>query len=57
MLDDHNWGGVKLPADSEHVQGLLLQLGARKSIWPDGIHPRILKVLSDFIRGPLSIIF
>ncbi|KAK4807141.1 hypothetical protein QYF61_018482, partial [Mycteria americana] len=40
VLEHHDWGHDKLPADSELVRDLLLQLDAHKSMGPDGIHPR-----------------
>ncbi|KAK4807129.1 hypothetical protein QYF61_018470 [Mycteria americana] len=54
VLEHHDWGNDKLPADSELVRDLLLQLDAHKSMGPDGIHPRS---LANVIAGPLSIIF
>ena len=57
VLEDHNWGNAKLPADPELVPDLLLQLDAHKSMGPNGIHPRVLKELSDVIAGPLFSIF
>ncbi|KAK4807113.1 hypothetical protein QYF61_018454 [Mycteria americana] len=57
VLEHHDWGNDKLPADSELVRDLLLQLDAHKSMGPDGIHPRVLKELANVIVGPLSIIF
>lgn len=35
----------------------LLHLHALKSLWPNGIHPRLIKVLADVIVRSLSIIF
>ncbi|XP_052628596.1 uncharacterized protein LOC128134646 [Harpia harpyja] len=57
VLEDHDWGSDKLPADPELVRDLLLQLYAPKSMGADRIRPRILKELADVIAGPLFIIF
>lgn len=44
----------KLPANPKLVWDWLLQLDARKSMWPDGIHPSVLKELSDVIMRLLD---
>lgn len=56
VLEGCHWGNDKLPAHSELVQDLLLQLDVQKSMGPNKIHPRVLKVLADVIAGALSII-
>ncbi|KAJ7410320.1 hypothetical protein WISP_109173 [Willisornis vidua] len=45
----------QLLGNPELAQDLLFQLDAYRSIEPDGIHPRILKELTDVIKKPLSI--
>ncbi|KAK4827430.1 hypothetical protein QYF61_017868 [Mycteria americana] len=57
VLEDRDWGDDKLPANSKLLQDLLLHLDAHKSMGPDGIHPRVLKLLASVITGLLSIIF
>jgi len=51
----HRVGGpslqyTQLPVNPEPVQDLLLQVNAQKSMWPNGIHPRELKKLTDVIQ-------
>lgn len=48
-LEDHNWENDKLPVDLALVWDTLQQLHAHKSMWPDGIHPRVLGELDDVI--------
>ncbi|KAJ7403166.1 hypothetical protein BTVI_79711 [Pitangus sulphuratus] len=55
--EGHDCEHDQLPADPETVWDLVLQLDPYKSMWPDGIHPRILKELSDGIAKPLLMIF
>ncbi|KAJ7422074.1 rna-directed dna polymerase from mobile element jockey-like [Willisornis vidua] len=52
----HDCKNDQLPVNPEIVQDLLLQLDPYKSMGPDGIHPRILKGLTDIITKPLSMI-
>ena len=49
---DCDSGNDKLPANSELVWDLVLQVDAYKSIRPDGLHPRELKELADVIVRP-----
>ncbi|TRZ14703.1 hypothetical protein HGM15179_012407 [Zosterops borbonicus] len=56
-LEDHGCENDQIPPDPQLVWDLLLQLDPCKSIGPDGIHPRILKVLDDVIAKPLSFAF
>ncbi|KAJ7427603.1 hypothetical protein WISP_05587 [Willisornis vidua] len=56
-LEDHDCENEPLPVNPEIVWDLLLQLDPYKSIGPDGIHPRILKDVTDVITEPLSVIF
>ena len=41
----------------ETVRDLLLQLDCHKSMGPDEIHPRVLRVLAEVLTEPLSIIY
>ncbi|KFO93031.1 hypothetical protein N320_12269, partial [Buceros rhinoceros silvestris] len=41
----------------EMVSDLLYHLDAHKSMGPDGIHPRVLKELTEVLTKPLSIIY
>ena len=50
-------GDDKLPADSQRLPALLLQLDTPKAMGLLGICPRIRKELADAIAGPLSISF
>ena len=43
--------------DTEVVRDQLYQVNVHKSTGPDGIHPRALKELADFVAGPLLIIY
>lgn len=44
-------GVTKLPASFELVLNFLLQMNAQKSMGLNGIHPRILKEMSDGSAG------
>ncbi|KAJ7410713.1 hypothetical protein BTVI_52818 [Pitangus sulphuratus] len=44
-LQDHGYENYQLPVDPEDMWDLLLQLDPYKSMGPDGVHPRILKLL------------
>ncbi|GAB0184036.1 mitochondrial enolase superfamily member 1 [Grus japonensis] len=57
VLEDHDWGDDKLPAERELVRNLLLQLDTHKAMEPEWIRPRLLKELAYVISGPLSIVF
>ncbi|KAJ7406658.1 hypothetical protein BTVI_64975 [Pitangus sulphuratus] len=56
-LEDHDCRNDQLPVNPKIVWDLLLQMGAYKSMGPDGIHPRILKGLTDVITQHLLMIF
>ncbi|KAJ7396261.1 rna-directed dna polymerase from mobile element jockey-like [Pitangus sulphuratus] len=57
QLEDHDCENYQFPVKPEILWDLLLQLDPFKSMRPDGIHPRILKELTDVIAKPLSMIF
>uniref|UniRef100_A0A8B9CU89 Reverse transcriptase domain-containing protein n=1 Tax=Anser brachyrhynchus TaxID=132585 RepID=A0A8B9CU89_9AVES len=48
---------VALAIHEEMVGGLLQHLDVRKSMGPDGIHPRVLSKLAEELAKPLSIIY
>jgi len=50
-------GNNKLSANPELLLDLLLQLGAHKSMGPNGTYARVLKELVDVVVRPFSIIF
>ncbi|KAJ7396227.1 hypothetical protein BTVI_147035 [Pitangus sulphuratus] len=52
-LEDHDCENDQRPVNPEIVRDLLLQLDPYKTMGPDGIHPRILKELSDVIAKSL----
>lgn len=56
-LEDCDCGKNKLPANPNLLQDLLLQLDALKSMGPDGIHSRVLKMLADVITRSLFFFF
>ncbi|GAB0197903.1 mitochondrial enolase superfamily member 1 [Grus japonensis] len=41
----------------EMVSNLLQHIDTHKSMWPDGIHPRVLRELAEVLTKPLSIIY
>ncbi|PKU42403.1 rna-directed dna polymerase from mobile element jockey-like [Limosa lapponica baueri] len=57
VLEDHDGGDGRFPANPELVQDLLLQLDAQKAMRPDEVHPRALEEPDNVILGPLYTIF
>ncbi|TRZ18900.1 hypothetical protein HGM15179_008194 [Zosterops borbonicus] len=55
-LKDHDCENLQLPVKPEIVQDLLLQLDPYKSMGPNGIHTRILRVLTDVISKTLLLV-
>ena len=41
----------------EKIGKLLLDLDPNKALWPDGLHPLMLKLLAPVIKKPIKIIF
>jgi len=39
------------------VSDLLHHIDTHKSVWPNGIHPRVLRELAEVLTKPLSIIY
>jgi len=56
-LADCDCGDDQLTANLEPVKDLLLHLAAYKSMGPSGIHPRVLREMTDVIAKPPSTIF
>ncbi|KAJ7400347.1 rna-directed dna polymerase from mobile element jockey-like [Pitangus sulphuratus] len=56
-LEDHNCKNDQLTVNLEILCNLLLQLDPYKSMWPDGIRPRILNLLDNVTAKPLLMIF
>jgi len=58
VLEDRDGDQNKPPIiQEEAVNDLLCHLDTHKSVGPDGIHPRVLRELSEELAKPLSIIY
>jgi len=56
-VEDYNCGSYMLPVNFEILQDLLLQPNLPKSMWPNGIHPRLLKRLANVVARTHSVVY
>jgi len=56
-LEHYYYSNDKILANPKLMQDLLLQVDAYTSMASDGIHPRVLKELTDTVVRHISLIF